>query len=222
MGNPVSKRKTRRTPAGGKKIGAKKSAQSLLVEILTEELPPKSLTRLSDAFSENIFNGLKESGFLVLESSPQPYATPRRLAVLITNVLDKQPDRIVERKGPAVTSAWDANGQPTSALLGFAKSCGVDVAKLERQMGDKGEYFVYRVKQKGEPLKNHLAVIVETALKKLPTPKLMRWGVGDAQFVRPVHGVILLHGKKVVLGTVLGLKSGNKTRGHRFLSRGLL
>jgi glycyl-tRNA synthetase beta chain len=195
---------------------------SLLVEILTEELPPKALARLMEAFSHALFEGLKDKHFLPPEAEFTPFATPRRLAVLISSVLARQADRVVERKGPAFASALDASGQPTPALLGFAKSCGVDVSKLERQAGEKGDYFVYRAKQKGEPLKNHLAAIVEAALKKLPVPKTMRWGAGEAQFVRPVHGVILLHGKKVVPGTVLGLKSGNKTRGHRFLSTGAL
>ena len=192
----------------------------LLVELLTEELPPKALARLMEAFSRGIFEGLKEKNFLAGAAESRPYATPRRLAVVISDVLDKQPDRVVERKGPAVATALDAAGNPTPALLGFAKSCGVDVAKLARRPGDKGEYFVYSSKHKGEPLKQHLVAVVEMALKKLPIPKVMRWGSGEAQFVRPVHGVILLHGKKSVPGTVLGLKSGNKTRGHRFLSQG--
>lgn len=197
-------------------------AAPLLVELLTEELPPRALARLMEAFSRGLTEALREKKFLLPESEPQPYATPRRLAVVISHVLDKQADRIVERKGPAVANALGADGKPAPALLGFAKSCGVDVSKLERQAGDKGDYFVYRAKQKGEPLARHLAAIVEAALKKLPAPKVMRWGSGDAQFVRPVHGVILLHGNKVVPGTVLGLKSGNKTLGHRFLSKGAL
>jgi glycyl-tRNA synthetase beta chain len=197
-------------------------AEHLLVELLTEELPPKALARLMEAFSRGIFDGLKEKHFLSANSEPQPFATPRRLAVVISQVLDKQADRIVERKGPAAASALDAAGKPTPALLGFAKSCGVDVSELGRRPGEKGEYFVYSAKQKGEPLKNHLAAIVEAALKKLPVPKTMRWGAGEAQFVRPVHGIILLHGRKVVPGEVLGLKSGNKTRGHRFLSKGVV
>jgi glycyl-tRNA synthetase beta chain len=197
-------------------------ADHLLVELLTEELPPKALSRLMEAFSRGIFEGLKEKHFLNANSESQPFATPRRLAVLISQVLDKQADRIVERKGPAVASALDSGGKPTPALLGFAKSCGVDVSKLERRPGEKGEHFVYSAKQKGEPLKNHLAAVVEAALKKLPVPKTMRWGAGEAQFVRPVHGVILLHGRKVVPGVVLCLKSGNKTRGHRFLSKGVV
>lgn len=195
---------------------------ALLVEILTEELPPKALARLMEVFSHGLFEGLKDKNFLPPAAEFTPFATPRRLAVLISSVLDKQADRVVERKGPALTTALDASGQPSPALLGFAKSCGVEVAKLERQAGDKGDYFIYRAKQKGEPLKQHLAAIVEAALKKLPVPKTMRWGAGEAQFVRPVHGVMLVHGKKVVPGTVLGLKSGNKTRGHRFLTTGAL
>jgi len=195
---------------------------SLLVEILTEELPPKALARLMEAFSHGLFEGLKDKHYLPPEAEFTPFTTPRRLAVLISGVLAKQADRVVERKGPALASALDASGRPTPALLGFAKSCGAEVSKLERQVGEKGEYFIYRAKQKGEPLKNHLDMIVEAALKKLPVPKTMRWGAGEAQFVRPVHGAILLHGKKVIPGMVLGLKSGNKTRGHRFLSTGML
>jgi glycyl-tRNA synthetase beta chain len=211
---------------------------SLLVELLTEELPPKSLKRLSESLAASLDEGLKGLGFLAAGSEARPYATPRRLAVLITQVLDQQPDRVVERKGPSVSAGLDASGQPTPALAGFARSCGVDVSKLTREKGDKaqpghpgpaplasvpsakGEYFVHRFKQKGEPLKTHLAGLVEGALKKLPVAKIMRWGAGEAQFVRPVHGVILLHGNKVVPGTVLGLKSGNRTLGHRFLSKG--
>ncbi|MDH3371546.1 MAG: glycine--tRNA ligase subunit beta, partial [Gammaproteobacteria bacterium] len=192
----------------------------LLIEILTEELPPKALSHLMEAFSRNLFEGLKERNFLANGAVPVAYATPRRLAVLVSQVLEKQPDQVVERKGPAVAAGLEAAGRPSPALIGFAKSCGVEPAKLAIASSEKGEYFVFRSKQNGELLKSHLTSLVESALKKLPVPKLMRWGDGEAQFVRPVHGVILLHGKKVVPGTVLGQKSGNKTRGHRFLSRG--
>jgi glycyl-tRNA synthetase beta chain len=213
-------RRKQKTPA--RNVTKNAAAATLLVELLTEELPPKALSRLMEAFSHGLFEGLKEKHFLLPDSEPRPFATPRRLAVLVSAVLDRQADRMVERKGPAVASALDAAGNPAPALLGFAKSCGVGVTKLERQAGDKGDYFVYRAKQKGEPLRNHLAAIVEQALKKLPVPKLMRWGAGEAQFVRPVHGVILLHGRNVVPGTVLGLKGGTRTRGHRFLGKGML
>jgi len=197
-------------------------AEPLLVELLTEELPPKALSRLMEAFSHHIFEGLKDKGFLTAASEPQPFATPRRLAVLISQVLDKQPDRVVERKGPAAAAGIGEDGKPTPALLGFARSCGVDATRLERRSGDKGEHFVYVGKQAGELLKVHLGAIVEAALKKLPVPKTMRWGDGEAQFVRPVHGLVVLHGSRVVPTTVLGLRAANKTRGHRFLSKGTL
>jgi len=193
---------------------------SLLVELLTEELPPKSLRRLSEAFRDALHEALGALALLTPESRAQAFATPRRLAVRITGVLPRQPDRVLERRGPAVAAGLDAAGKPTPALLGFARSCGVEPAKLERQAGEKGEYFVYRSKQKGEPLGTHLAAAVESSLKKLPVAKLMRWGAGEAQFVRPVHGLVLLHGAKVISGAVLGVRSGNRTLGHRFLSRG--
>ncbi|MBI3900442.1 MAG: glycine--tRNA ligase subunit beta [Gammaproteobacteria bacterium] len=205
-----------------KKKLLKISGDSLLIELLTEELPPKSLPRLSEAFANGVFDGLKEKHFLNESSAHESFATPRRLAVRVGAVLAKQLDRTIERKGPSLQSGLNADGQPTPALLGFARSCNADVAKLERRKDDKGEYFVYQLKQKGEPLAQHLPTIVEAALKKLPVAKLMRWGVSEVQFVRPVHGVILLHGTKVVAGTVLGLKSGNKTLGHRFLSKGVV
>ena len=121
----------------------------LLIELLTEELPPKVLPRLMEAFSRGVYEGLKEKNFLAADADPRPFATPRRLAVLVSHVLDKQADRIVERKGPAAAAGLDADGKPTPALAGFARSCGVDVAKLERRAGDKGEYFVYRAQTEG-------------------------------------------------------------------------
>ncbi|MFL6711982.1 MAG: glycine--tRNA ligase subunit beta [Sulfurifustis sp.] len=196
-----------------------KPAESLLVELRTEELPPKSLQRLSIAFKDALNDQLREKDFLEPESESEPFATPRRLAVHITRVRDKQPDSVAERKGPSLQVAFDSKGQPTPALLGFARSCGVDAGKLQRHKDDKGEYFVYRTKRKGETLAQHLPAIVEAALKRLPVAKVMRWGSGEAQFVRPVHGVILLHGRKVIPGIVLDVRSGNKTVGHRVLSK---
>ncbi|OGI42765.1 MAG: glycine--tRNA ligase subunit beta [Candidatus Muproteobacteria bacterium RBG_16_65_31] len=192
----------------------------LLVEVLTEELPPKALARLMEAFARNTYDGLKEKGFVTGKSVVKPFATPRRLAVLVSEVLPKQLDRVVERRGPAVSMGLDPAGNPTQALLGFARSCGVEASKLERRASDKGEHFVHVSKQKGEPLAGHLAAIVEAALRKLPAPKTMRWGSSEAEFVRPVHGLIMLHGAKVVPGRIFGIASGNKTSGHRFLSRG--
>ncbi len=208
----MAKRKTAKTP----------KAESLLVELLTEELPPKSLKRLSEAFADGVVGGLREHHFLGARAKTETYATPRRLAVRVSDVIATQPDRVVERKGPSAQAGLDAQGKPTPALLGFARSCGVDASNLERRKDEKGEHFVFQTKQKGEPLARHLAAIVETSLKKLPVAKLMRWGAGEVQFVRPVHGLILLYGSKVVPGVVLGLKSGNKTLGHRFLSNGTI
>lgn len=194
--------------------------QSLLIELLTEELPPKSLRRLAEAFSQAVFENLQALGLLAPEATVQTFATPRRLGLRITRVLACQADRTVERRGPAVSAGFDDQGQPTAALQGFARSCGVAIEKLERHASDKGEQFIFRTRQKGEALAQHVAATVAASLKKLPVAKLMRWGAGDAQFVRPVHGLILLYGKAVVPGTVLELQSGNKTRGHRILSRG--
>ncbi|MDP1708453.1 MAG: glycine--tRNA ligase subunit beta [Gammaproteobacteria bacterium] len=197
---------------------------SLLIELLTEELPPKSLPKLSQAFCERIFEGLREQGFVAADANyavlVSEFATPRRLGVLVKDVAHTQSERIIERKGPALASAFYENEKPTPALIGFAKSCGVAIEKLEKQSDKKGEHFVFRATQPGEPLENHLATIVAGVIKKLPVAKLMRWGDSDVQFVRPVHGLIMLHGKKIVAGEVLGLQSGNKTQGHRFLSAG--
>ncbi len=192
------------------------SAQPLLVELLTEELPPKSLPRLADAFQEHLLKGLVDASFVEPDADSRLFATPRRLALLVGEALSIQPDRVIERKGPAVSSGLDANGKPTKALEGFMRSAGVDFGQLERTHDGKAEYFVARIRKSGEPLDAHLAGFVEAALKKLPIPKVMRWGDSDHQFVRPVHGLVMLHGSRVVPGRVLGLDSGKLTRGHRF------
>ena len=193
------------------------SARMLLVELLTEELPPKSLARLGEAFRDHLSKGLLDAGFIAPDASSRWFATPRRLAVQVDAVLAAQPDRVIERKGPAVSSGLDASGKPTKALEGFMRSAGVSFEQLERTHDGKAEYFVARIARAGEPLEAHLAPLVEAALKKLPVAKIMRWGSGEAQFVRPAHGLILLHGDRVVPGEVLGLTSGKVTRGHRFL-----
>lgn len=192
---------------------------SLLIELLTEELPPRSLEKLSLTFAQQVVAELQAQGFIEADSQWTPYATPRRLAVLIPAVRARQPDRILERKGPAVSAGLNAQGEPTPALLGFARSAKVDIAELGRQKDAKGEYFVARIHQEGQPLPTYLADIVAAALKKLPIPKMMRWGDVEVQFVRPVHGLVMLHGAQVVDGTVLGQQSGRQTRGHRFLSQ---
>ena len=194
--------------------------ETILIELRTEELPPKSLKLLSEAFAEAVFAALRTQEFATSGSVCTPYATPRRLALTITEVAERQPDRVMEKKGPAVAGAVDAAGQPTRALEGFMRAAGVSFAQLHRTTDAKGEYFVARREQKGEELSAHLAAIVAQAVRKLPIPKVMRWGDSDHQFVRPVHGLLLLHGSRVVAGEVLGLGSGRTTMGHRFLSAG--
>jgi glycyl-tRNA synthetase beta chain len=186
---------------------------TLLVELLTEELPPKSLLKLDLHFHATLLGELVKGGFIPQgNSAVQPLATPRRLGVSIAGVKERSPDIDREVQGPPVTAA-------PQAIAGFAKKNGIAVEALGKQQGPKGEIFVARVFVKGKSLDEALFGYVELALKSLPIPKVMRWGSGEAQFVRPVHGLVMLHGKKVVSGTVLGLESGNKTRGHRFMGR---
>lgn len=193
---------------------------TVLIELRTEELPPKSLKLLSEAFADTVFSALAAQQFTADDSVCTPYATPRRLAMTITDVAARQPDRVLERKGPAVASGVDGEGRPTRALEGFMRAAGVTFDQLHKTSDGKAEYFVARQAKAGEPLAAHLAEIVAQALKKLPIPKVMRWGDSEHQFVRPVHGLILLHGTSIVPGEVLGLASGCSTLGHRFLSTG--
>lgn len=193
------------------------STEALLIELLCEELPPKALSRLAEALAEQLRAGLQAAGFVAADSpAADVFATPRRLAVRLPQVLGRQQDREIVRKGPSVQAAHDAGGKPTAALAGFARSCGVPVEALERIQDGNAEYWAFRSRRGGETLDAHLPALLAEALKKLPIPKLMRWGAGEAQFVRPVHGLVLLHGSRVVPGEVLGIASGNTTQGHRF------
>jgi glycyl-tRNA synthetase beta chain len=188
--------------------------RDLLVEIGTEELPPSALLRLSEAFAEG-FSALLDQhglGFLELE----PFATPRRLALLVRGLASAQPDREVMRRGPSVTAAFDERGDPTKAALGFAGSCGVAVGDLQRQATDKGEWLVFRQTQAGRSTASLIPPMVEEALAGLPIPKRMRWGDREDEFVRPVHWVVLLFGDEVVSGRLFGISAGRETRGHRF------
>ena len=192
----------------------------LLIEVLTEELPPKSLRALSVAFADEVVKGLARSELRAPGAGDASrYATPRRLAVLVPGVLAESAERRAEVTGPSVKVGLDANGAPTPALLGFARKNNVPVDALTRRDTPKGTVFVAQVTVAGTTLAGALAGIVEEALKKLPIPKLMRWGDGDAEFVRPVHGLVMLHDTRVVPGSVLGVTSGNTTAGHRFLGK---
>ena len=182
---------------------------SLLVEILTEELPPKSLRALSEALLAGLSRGLAEAR-LADTAKGRAFATPRRLAVLIADVASEASDRESELTGPSAKAA-------DQAVAGFARKAGVAVNALERRQSAKGEIYVARVRLKGARLADMLPSLVEDALKALPIPKVMRWGAGEAQFVRPVHRVVLLHGEDLIAGTVLGIAAGRETAGHRFM-----
>jgi len=187
------------------------ASATLLVELLTEELPPKFLRALSEVFGSAVLGDLTKGKFLTEGAVASTFATPRRLAVLIRNVPARSPDMEREIQGPST-------GAPDQAVAGFARKSGVAVEALQKQQTPKGEIYVARVSTSGRALDAVLATAVEDALKRLPVPKLMRWGSGEAQFVRPVHGLVMLHGSRIVPGHVLGAESSNKTLGHRFLS----
>lgn len=213
MARVVKKKKAAR-----KKIAVKKPvAADLLIELGTEELPPKTLQRLSNVFAQEMKTRLHESGLLTDNTKPvEVFAAPRRLAMRLPQVLLRQPDREQERRGPAVQAAYDKEGNPSKAAEGFAHSCGVAVDKLGRLKTDKGEWLVYRHLQKGDPANKLIPEILDQALKALPIAKRMRWGDLDAEFLRPVHWLVLLHGDKVVPTEILSVKSGRNSHGHRF------
>ncbi|WP_201316256.1 glycine--tRNA ligase subunit beta [Dyella sp. EPa41] len=193
------------------------AAKPLLIELGTEELPPKALDELASAFLRGVCDGLSKRGVEAALDTAKLFASPRRLAVHIPAVAVNQPEQSIERRGPAVNAALDANGQPSKALQGFAQSCGVTVEQLEKLETDKGAWFVFRAVKPGQPVAALLPEIVDEALKGLPIPKPMRWGDHDYSFVRPVHWLVMLHGADIIDGEVLGLKSGRKSRGHRFM-----
>lgn len=189
--------------------------QTFLVEIGTEELPPKALRSLAESFAANFTAELDNASLSHGEVSW--YAAPRRLAVKVANLSAAQADREVEKRGPAIAQAFDAEGKPSKAAEGWARGCGITVDQAERLVTDKGEWLLYRAHVKGQPAQLLLAGMVNTALSKLPIPKLMRWGDKETQFVRPVHTVTLLLGTEVIPGTVLGINSDRVIRGHRFM-----
>ncbi len=183
------------------------SQHDFLVELGTEELPPKALKTLSGAFLDGITAGLDAAGIGYTEA--RPYAAPRRLAVLLTGIQLQQPDRQIEKRGPATQA-------PEKAVQGFAGSCGVGIDQLEVMETPKGSYYVYRGVEQGQSTASLLPGIVSDSLNKLPIPKRMRWGSSRTEFVRPVKWLCMLLGDEVVDAEILGLKAGRKTRGHRF------
>ncbi len=194
--------------------------RDLLIEIGTEELPPKALRRLSEAFTNGVVAGLAKAE--LAHGEVRSYASPRRLAILIDGLQAAQADRVLERRGPALRAAFDGNGNPTKAALGFAGSCGVAIEALEKLETDQGAWLVFRTEQPGQPTAALVPAIVEQSLAALPIPKRMRWGSLKVEFVRPVHWVVLLFGDEVLDGEVLGIRAGRETRGHRFLHPGAI
>jgi len=190
------------------------TCRDLLIEIGTEELPPKALQRMSEALQASLDSLLSENH--LAHGTSQAYAAPRRLAVLIRDVPETQPDREVTRRGPALKAAFDDDGKPTKPAEGFARSCGVAVSDLQQLETDKGTWLMFNSTVAGQPATEIIPALLEKALKTLPMPKRMRWGSSDIEFVRPVHWVLLLFGNEPVKTRILGIDSDRYTRGHRF------
>ncbi len=191
-----------------------------LCELGTEELPPLALRVLSEAFGQGICAGLAKAG--LPHGEHKTYATPRRLAVWVRDVAIRQPDRAMERRGPALATAFDASGKPTPPALGFARSCGVEIDQLQPLTTDKGAWLVFRSVETGRSSAALLPGIAGQALAELPILRRMRWGALKAEFVRPVHWVVMLLGEDVVDAEILGQRTGRETRGHRFHHQGTL
>jgi len=187
------------------------TTRDFLVELGTEELPPKALKKLSQAFADGIEQGLAEAN--LSGSKIELFAAPRRLAVRIADLPEKQEDKEEVVYGPPAKIGFDEDGKPTKAAEGFAKRSGVDVSEIKT--GDNGKLMI-ELSIKGQATTSLLADIVQISLDKLPIPKRMRWGASRTEFVRPVHWLVMLFGNDIVEGEVLGLKAGNTSRGHRF------
>ncbi|MFB6421815.1 MAG: glycine--tRNA ligase subunit beta [Candidatus Malihini olakiniferum] len=189
--------------------------KTFLVEIGTEELPPKALRSLGKSFAANFTAELKNTG--LTHGDVSWFASPRRLALKVVQLNTIQPDREVKKHGPAISQAYDAEGKPTKEAEGWARSCGITIDQAERLIKNKCEWLFYRTKVKGGSIQGLLADMVAKALSKMPIPKLMRWGEKETQFVRPVHTVTMLLGDKLIPGQILGIKSSRIMRGHRFM-----
>jgi glycyl-tRNA synthetase beta chain len=190
------------------------TAQNLLFELGCEELPPKTLLKLSNALSDGILAGLNEAELTF--SNVKSYAAPRRLAILIENLQATQTDKTVQKRGVSIQAAFQADGTPSKAALAFAQSCGVEFDQLERLKTDKGEWLACTQTIAGQTTQQLIPDIIRKSLANLPIAKRMRWGNSTVEFVRPVHWAVLLYGDEIIETEILGLKTGNQTRGHRF------
>ncbi|MFC3122020.1 glycine--tRNA ligase subunit beta [Agaribacter flavus] len=190
------------------------NTENLLIELGTEELPPKTLKKLSDTFCTFLVAELKKLGFTYEHASA--FGAPRRLGVLVSNCERVQADKQVEKRGPAVSVAFDAEGNATPAAIGWAKSNGIDITQAERLVTPKGEWLLHKATVAGQSLDAELQGALERALKQLPIPKPMRWGSSAAEFIRPVHTICVLYGSEIIDIELFGLQSGRQTSGHRF------
>ncbi|MEC6883963.1 glycine--tRNA ligase subunit beta [Photobacterium piscicola] len=189
--------------------------KNFLIELGTEELPPKALRTLAEAFAANFEAELKAAN--LPHQGIKWYAAPRRLALKVTALAENQPDRIVEKRGPAIAAAFDAEGNATKAAQGWARGNGITVDQAERMITDKGEWLLFKQEVKGQPAQTLLPELVAAALAKLPIPRPMRWGNKDTQFIRPVKTLTMLLGEELIEGTILGVASARTIRGHRFM-----
>ncbi|WP_297482513.1 glycine--tRNA ligase subunit beta [uncultured Photobacterium sp.] len=189
--------------------------KNFLIELGTEELPPKALRTLAEAFAANFAAELKAAN--LPHQGIKWYAAPRRLALKVTALAENQPDRIVEKRGPAIAAAFDAEGNATKAAQGWARGNGITVDQAERMITDKGEWLLFKQEVKGQPAQTLLPELVAAALAKLPIPRPMRWGDKDTQFIRPVKTLTMLLGEELIEGTILGVTSARTIRGHRFM-----
>ncbi|WP_114326314.1 glycine--tRNA ligase subunit beta [Candidatus Colwellia aromaticivorans] len=194
--------------------------ETLLIELGTEELPPKSLKTLATAFYDNIKSQLDSNDLSYSEI--KWFATPRRLAVQVLDLNDKQADKVVEKRGPAVNVAFDEQGQPSKAAMGWARSNGITVEQAERLITPKGEWLLHKATVAGKTINDLVPDMVVTALNKLPIAKPMRWGSERIQFIRPAHTLTLMYGEQVIVGAALGVDSSNQVQGHRFHHQGLV
>jgi glycyl-tRNA synthetase beta chain len=190
------------------------SAENLLVEIGTEELPPKALRKLAESFAENLTAEL--ASLELAHQGVNWYASPRRLGLRVTALEAKQSDKVVEKRGPAVAAAFDADGNPTKAAMGWARGCGIDVSDAETIETDKGAWLLHKAQVEGQATTSLMSDAVNKALAKLPIPKPMRWGASKTQFIRPVHTATILFGSTLIEGEILGKQVGNQLQGHRF------
>ncbi|QYN47929.1 glycine--tRNA ligase subunit beta [Gilliamella sp. ESL0405] len=189
--------------------------KTFLVEIGTEELPPKSLRTLAQSFAANFIEQLDNAN--LEHGEVLWYASPRRLALKVLNLNDTQPDSQIVKRGPAVSAAFDQAGNPTKAAEGWARGCGISVDQAERVQTDKGEWLSYTQYQKGQAVVDLLCDMVKASLSKLPIPKPMRWAARQVEFIRPSHTVTMLYGDELVPGTILDIQSDRIIRGHRFM-----